>query len=199
MKPYTLDQAEADLTAACATGDPVAIAAAAEAVDKLDIKAPTPSILAAALWYAEQGLKVFPLQPRAKIPHPGTRGFKDATDDADVIRAWWERMPNSNLGLATGRMVDVVDIDGLLGQTSRAQRWEIFEPLHVIAKVTTPRAGGMHLYVPAAGVGNKAGLLPGIDYRGRGGYVVAPPSVTDDGVYQFITPPRLADLGQAAA
>jgi hypothetical protein len=162
--------------------------AEAERIDALPPTQAVP-ILAAALWYAGRGLHVFPLTPATKIPHKGTRGCKDATLDETMIRAWWDRWPDSNVAVATGHLVDVVDIDGAVGQKSRATNWRMFESLDVIGSVLTPRPGGMHLYVPAnPAVGNGAALLPGIDYRGRGGYVVAPPSVTELGSYRWLRP-----------
>lgn len=152
---------------------------------------PAPDMLAAALWYASHGLKVFPLQPHdavavdkdtgeitsaAKRPYPGTRGCKDATNNPNQIRAWWTARPHANIGIATGHLYDVVDIDGPTGQATRARMWKDFTDLRIVARVLTPRPGGMHLYVPATGLGNKVKLYPGIDYRGAGGYVVAPPS-----------------------
>jgi hypothetical protein len=73
--------------------------------------------------------------------------------------------------------------------------------LDVVAVVTTPRPGGIHLWVPtAAGKGNKQGVRPGIDYRGLGGYVLVPPSLLDHrpdqhpGTYRFLRPPDPARL-----
>lgn len=45
----------------------------------------------------------------------------------------------------------------------------------ILGRTVTAR-GGTHLYIKPTGDGNTAGLRPGIDYRGDGGYVVAPPS-----------------------
>jgi hypothetical protein len=54
--------------------------------------------------------------------------------------------------------------------------------------VYTPR-GGRHLYVAPSGDGNAANFRPGLDYRGAGGYVVAPPSIGPNGKrYDWITP-----------
>lgn len=201
MTPYTLDDAEHALRTALDGGDYQQITTAAAAVDRLDTPNPLPSLAASALWYAEQGLKVFPLQPGTKIPYKGSSGCLDASTNPDVVRGWWTDSPDANIGLATGDLVDVFDFDGLTGQTSRAHNWELFEQLNVLGVVSTPRAGGMHLYVPAAGRGNKAGLLPGVDYRGRGGYVVAPPSRrADGGIYQWTRPLDLeaALMGAAA-
>jgi hypothetical protein len=151
---------------------------------------PAPRLGPAALWYAKAGLKVFPLQPRSKLPYKGSHGFEDATTDAAVIRGLWLAYPNANIGLATGHLVDVIDIDGREGATSWAHVTGLPEPLGI---VRTPR--GRHIYIPAAGKGNRAGIFPGIDYRGLGGYVVAPPSVNQDGVtYAWRRPLDLATV-----
>jgi hypothetical protein len=171
-----------------------------------DTPKPAVSLLSAALYYATQGLRVFPLSPGSKIPFRGSDGCLAATSNADLIRDWWEQDPDSNIGLATGHKVDVVDIDGPAGQKSRVDHWaDIFEQIDAdgIAKVTTPRPGGMHIYVPANGQGNAAAILPGIDIRGAGGYVLAPPSVLIEGrckpsdtpgTYRFLGTPNFGDL-----
>lgn len=151
-----------------------------------------PPLASVALWYAEQGLHVFPLQPRSKLPHKGSRGFKDASTDYYDIITWWTVEPDSNIGIATGHLIDVIDVDGPTGVQSWAQMKKLPE---VIGTVSTPRygkqprGGGNHLYVKAAGRGNKAAIFPGVDYRGLGGYVVAPPSVMFDGtMYRWRRP-----------
>lgn len=140
-----------------------------------------------ALWYAEQGIAVFPLQPRGKLP--ATRhGFKDATTDRQQVLDWWRAMPGANIGAPTGHRFDVFDIDGVEG----VQSWIGFHDELAgltIGHVSTPRPGGNHIYVPPAGQGNRAAIHPGIDYRGLGGYVVVPPSVgTDGNTYRWIRP-----------
>jgi hypothetical protein len=149
----------------------------------------TVTLAASALWYAEQGLPVFMLQPRTKIPYPRSRGFKDASTDPDTIRSWWRFAPDANIGIATGHRVDVIDIDGTQGNVSLAGIIDELPPR--LGWVTTPRPGGRHFYVPATGRGNTAAVLPGIDYRGLGGYVVAPPSRTDQGAYEWVRPLQL--------
>ena len=57
-------------------------------------------LAAAALAYAERGWRVFPVR-RDKTPLT-RRGFKDATDDASVIRGWWKRWPDGGVAVATG-------------------------------------------------------------------------------------------------
>lgn len=202
MKPYTIEQAEADLRAAIDADDLAEMNRLGAIVDSLDVKRPPVSLHSAALYYAEQGLRVFPLSPGTKIPIKGSGGCLDATSDPEQVNAWWTANPAANIGIATGHLIDVVDIDGLKGQTSRAKNWDRFGVIDedCIAKVITPRPGGMHIWVPATGDGNATNIVPGVDYRGAGGYVVAPPSINEIGRYTFlgsVDTDRLAALAAA--
>lgn len=228
MKPYTAEDAETELRTAIDSGDRERIDAAAAAVDRLEQPAAPVPLLSAALWYAEQGLRVFAVRPGIKHPfascaecktapkcpgpeacgHDQCHGLLDATTDPARLRHWWTAQPQANIGIATGHLVDVVDVDGPDGQQSRATHWEkIFSRIDAdsIAKVLTPRAGGMHIYVPATGVGNSTEIVDAVDYRGAGGYALAPPSVIAPGGkdapgrYRFLGTPNLAALSPAKA
>jgi hypothetical protein len=164
-----------------------AILAAVNAEDEAThARLTAPDALAnAARWYAAQGVRIFPLKPGDKVP--ATRnGFKDATTDPEQVAAWWARTPQANIGLPTGITFDVVDIDGPTGYASLS---ELGVPDH-LGSALTPR--GRHYYItPMEGRGNKAALKPGIDYRGAGGYVVAPPSRrSDGGIYRWVDFPQ---------
>jgi hypothetical protein len=201
---------EEALRTALDSGDPDRIEAAIKAVDADDVRKEPPTLHASALWYASVGLRVFPLTPGTKIPFKGSAGFKDASTNPDIINGWWDHTPDSNIGIATGHLVDVVDIDGPLGQKSRAEHWDaVFAKIDddSLGKVLTPRPGGMHIFVPATGEGNSRAIVPGVDYRGLGGYVVAPPSVITPeaaqqydnhhpGTYRFLGTPRLAEMAK---
>lgn len=163
------------------------------------------TLLSAALWYAEQGLPVFPLQPGQKIPFPRTRGLHEASCDEERIRAWWSAQPEANIAIATGHLVDVVDYDGEQAHVEWGLRYgSSWGGLDVLGTCSTPRPGGLHVYVPASGKGNRAGMVPGVDYRGRGGYVLAPPSRLDNrpgqypGTYRFLRPLRIQGLPRNA-
>lgn len=193
MQPLTLDYTEAHVRAALRVQDWATLDVWATRLDELDERErdrrESVPLASAALWYAQAGLRVFPLQPGAKLPFKRSRGCHDATTDAERVAAWWHAEPNANVGLATGHVVDVIDIDGPTGVLSYAGAANL---PRVLGKVSTPRAGGMHLYVAANGErGNRARLAAGIDYRGRGGYVVAPPSRTELGGYAWLSPLRL--------
>jgi hypothetical protein len=210
MTPITLEDLEQELRAALAADNATRIAQVGAELDALEAAQQRPAVtcLAAALWYAEHGTPVFPLSPGTKIPLKGSKGLKDATTDEAQIRDWWEATPEANLAIATGHTIDVIDIDGLPGHVSRARHWDDLDgdpTLGELARVLTPRPGGLHIYIRARGHGNRAAMYPGVDYRGRGGYVVAPPSVLaghgDDhaGPYLFTGAVRLGQLQEAAA
>jgi hypothetical protein len=168
------------------------------------------TLLEAALQYALRGWPVFPLhnmhqgqctcgQPcKSRAKHPRTRtGFKDASTDDQVIRGWWSKWPEANIGIATGdRSFVVVDLD-----TKEHDGIQAFNDLRdsnifpgskmaqtLIAKTG---GGGMHLcFEPHADVRNtQSKLALGIDTRGEGGYIVAPPSVHESGeAYKWLSP-----------
>lgn len=127
--------------------------------------------------------------------HPiSTRGVHDATDDIDTIRAWWQRNPDANIGLACGPSgIFVVDIDPKNGGDAA---WNKFTGGVLAPEYDTVRSRtgskGMHLFFEAPEISkNTASRIgPGIDTRGVGGYVVIPPSRHASGLsYEWIVHP----------
>ena len=143
--------------------------------------------------YLSAGFKIFPLAEGAKVPAiAGGNGCLDATDDREIISAWSAEYPRANLGIATGEKSDliVIDID-VKGTVNGYRTLELLQNdglvLPPTCEVETP-SGGKHFYYRYNEKVNKnsAGLLgPGIDIRSNGGYVAAPPSQTNDGIYKF--------------
>jgi Bifunctional DNA primase/polymerase, N-terminal len=106
------------------------------------------------------------------VPH----GVKDATTNRARILAWWSRHPQANIGLATGHRFDVLDVDGPAGAYA-IRTLAATHDLHSSGPLVRTGGGGWHYYLAPSGLGNvhPAGLAH-VDWRGRGGYVVAPPS-----------------------
>ena len=141
-----------------------------------------------ALLLAAAGFAVFPLHPGTKTPIT-EHGFKDAVTDEQQIRAWWAKAPNANIGIATGVASDgliVVDVDvdqakGKDGMIALRAWQEEHESLPPTLSATTGR-GGIHLYFRSSEPRkNTANSEKSIDIRANGGYVVAPPSVHENG------------------
>ena len=135
----------------------------------------------AAETYATMGWRVFPCELRGKRPAvidgQRIRWTEQATDDLETVRAWWQAMPDANVGLVTGWPGPGVVIDIDKPELMTAVDW----PETLTAKTGS---GGFHLYYqPRETLSNKTGNLPkGIDVRGCGtGYVIAPPSMHASG------------------
>lgn len=149
-----------------------------------------PTLAGSALWYCERGLMVFPLRAGTKIPAT-KNGFHDASMSVDTVRAWWTKYPTANIGLPTGHLFDVIDIDGEAGIDSMVTMEAQIKIPNTIGVVATPR--GYHMYIRPTGDGCATGFRPGLDYRGIGGYVVAPPSTVERTVYRWLDPLTLTD------
>ena len=157
------------------------------------------SMLDAALEYAARGWAVIPLRPRGKEPII-RRGSKEATTDEDQIRKWWGSHPQANIGICTGSIsgLVVVDLDGA-GALGVAEAAGIASADSLQA-ITGREEGGRHVYYSTGGrdVRNRAKMLPGVDVRGEGGYVVAPPSIHPSGaVYEWDNDEPLEPMPQA--
>jgi len=118
------------------------------------------------------------------VPH----GVKDATTNRTRVLAWWTRYPQANIGLATGHRFDVLDVDGPQGaHTIRALA--ATHGLQSSGPLVRTGGGGWHFYLAPTGLGNnRPAGLEHVDWRGWGGYVVAPPSRHASGhPYQWAT------------
>ena len=147
----------------------------------------TGATLRQALAYAALGWPVFPCHAGQKTPATA-HGYRDATTDPDQITGWFTRNPHQNLAIATGAPgPDVLDVDDhgpagngypALAELSRAGLLD-----SAAAYVRTP-SGGLHAYF--TGSAQRNGHLPAhhLDFRSRGGYVLAPPSQVDGKPYQ---------------
>lgn len=149
------------------------------------------SLELAALTYIKLDIPVFPCEPAGKKPLT-PHGFKDASTDPALVTAWWRMWPDANIGAPTGHRFDVFDIDGPHGVRSMFNGTNppydhLTENGLILGHARTSRDGGHHLYVKPTGRGNGAAILPGIDYRGIGGYVITPPSIGANGVRYMFT------------
>lgn len=145
-----------------------------------------------ALFYASKGIDVFPLQAGNKIPFKDFAWDERASHDQTVITNWFEGpYEKANLGIACGARsgIVVLDVDKDHGGL---ESLEALENTH--GKLPdTPRSrtgsGGMHIVFkhPGVEVRNSAGKIgAGLDVRGDGGYIVAPPSIHPNGTrYQW--------------
>ena len=142
--------------------------------------------LDAALDYAGRGLRVLPIKPGMK--RPAMTAWQDAaTTDPGTIRLWWTGLyADHGVGIATGTdsgifVLDVDITDGKHGDETLRGLADTYGPLPDTVSVITGSGGAHHYYRMPAGteIRNDAGrkLGPGLDIRGEGGQVVAPPTI----------------------
>jgi hypothetical protein len=140
------------------------------------------SMLDEALRYSKMNLSVIPVG-KDKRPLFSWKEYQDRLATEDEIKTWWTKYPEANIGIVTGKIsgITVLDCDSQEAINSFREMYK-----GMTAAVKTPR--GMHFYYKyAEGVRNtvKLGNLD-MDVRGEGGYVVAPPSVNEQGqVYKW--------------
>lgn len=155
------------------------------------------SALGYALAYIRKGWPVFPCHEPVEGPtgalvcscgrpceqpakHPRTKhGWRDATLSEPQAREWWGRWPTSNVGIACGEALAVVDIDPRHDERGRGVA-ELLADLGPIS-ADTPRVAtggnGLHLY--HHGPHRTMRTLAGRDWaeiRAIGSYIIAPPS-----------------------
>lgn len=147
--------------------------------------------LDAALAYARSGHPVFPVK-RDKTPYT-PHGFLDASVDETTIQSWWARFPDAGVGLVTGSTAGFITIDidprhG--GRDSLNGLLTEHGPLPPGPKSNTGGGGNHYLFAhPGGTIRNATNILPGIDLRADGGYIVAPPSGhPSGGTYEWIVP-----------
>lgn len=137
-----------------------------------------------------RGLRIFRVHPGTK--RPLRSGWQqEATSDPEKIASLWTHTPDADVGVATGQGVAVVDVDFGHGYVDV----EAIADLPLATLIVQTRSGGHHRYYYVdEPVRNSAGkLADGVDVRGDGGFVVAPPSSG----YQIIADRPLAYLPAA--
>ena len=152
------------------------------------------------------GFSVFPLQPRSKKPIGSWKSYQKAITSDRNCQGWDHG--GYNLAIATGRVSGcfVLDVDGAVGKQTLQRLIDTHGALPETIGVQTGK--GFHYYFAypedesiairnLASRSSDGGTLEGLDVRGDGGYVVAPPSVHENGsTYQWLRTPweyKLAD------
>jgi hypothetical protein len=157
-------------------------------------------MLAAALDYARRGWSVFPAPPGEKksfksARHSGGRKW-GKTRDLDEIKQDWATWSDANVGIPTGAEngffvveADTMSSHGVNGIASLSALEQQHGKLPDTLMAISP-SGSTHYYwkwMPGIIIKNSASrIAPGVDVRGEGGMVIAPPSSRSDGDYRWL-------------
>lgn len=151
-----------------------------------------PALMAQIMRYADWGWCVIPLHTPIKAgcschrsgcdkigKHPRITDWPEqATTDIAVIQRWWKQWPTANVGIATNTHLYVLDVDGEQGRDTLARLEAQHGALPETPRGLTGGGGEHYLFTLPGGVtlGNTVRFAPGLDTRGPGGQIVAPPS-----------------------
>ena len=135
--------------------------------------------------YLARGWSLLPLRSQDKRPLVAWEPLQSSHPSAEQVADWFGRWPDANIGIVTGEISNliVLDIDPKHGGDASLDRLERqFGQLPATIEVTTG-GGGHHFYFAHHGglIRSRTGLAQGVDLRGDGGYIVAPPSIHPSG------------------
>ena len=133
-----------------------------------------------------RGWSVLALRSRDKRPlFPWELLQHEPATEASV-RHWFEMWPDANLGIVTGSVsgLVVLDVDPAHGGDASLDALEATHAPWPSTVESVTGGGGRHLYFrhPGGLMRNRGGISPGLDLRGDGGYIVAPPSIHPNGL-----------------
>ncbi|MBN1636314.1 MAG: bifunctional DNA primase/polymerase [Deltaproteobacteria bacterium] len=138
-------------------------------------------LLKTALEYARWGYAVIPIRSN-KMPYTKWGEYQEHESTEDEIERWWKQWPDAMIGIVTGAIsgLFVIDCDTKEGYEAIQK---LLPDALLFPMARTPR-GGWHLYFlfpKECKLTVGTGVMPGVDFRGDGGYIIAPPSVNAEG------------------
>jgi len=152
-----------------------------------------------ALYYSSLGWEVFPAHTirlglcscgnqscKSQGKHPMTQhGLSDATTNHKAILKWWNKTPDANIAIRTGKEsgLAVLDIDTKSNGFESLEALEnTFEYLpESLTSITGSKGNHVLFSYPGIPIKTRSNIVEGIDFRGDGGYIIAPPSLHNSG------------------
>lgn len=150
------------------------------------------SLREAAITYAKNGVHIIPVFGivdgvcecgNKNCPNPGkhpryekqylTHGLNSATNDTEIVKYWWDKWPNANIGMITGAINGVVVIDEDRYRGNDTSGYEIPDTL---VQHSGSGDGTHYVYLSTKTLKSGSNIVPGLDSRADGGYIIASPS-----------------------
>lgn len=137
--------------------------------------------LHAALGYLQRGFSIIPVRPKTKRPCIEWKEFQRRLPTREEVVDWWTRWPDAGIALVTGDVSGIVVLDEDVPNSLDGREMPL-------TPTSRTGGGGRHYFFshPGSPVSNFAKRIPGVDFRGDGGYVLLPPSRHSSGrVYEW--------------
>jgi hypothetical protein len=152
------------------------------------------STLETALHYLTKGYSVIPIK-RNKKPFIPWIEYQQKKPTEDKIREWWDKWPSANVAIVTGKISNICAVD--IDEPEGFKAIQAYIPDNFVIPTCKTPGGGQHLYFqfPDKPLNNNTRVIPGCDFRGEGGYVIAPPSQNGKGqIYAWLDGLSLDDV-----
>src|SRR5262249_5915206 len=135
-----------------------------------------------ALEYQRRGFSVIPIKSKDKRPLISWETYQVEPAGEATIKHWFESFADANIGLVTGRVSDCIVVD-LDSENAKEELKSLLGDYNLGAVPRSRTGKGWQLFFkyPDVSIPNRTGVLPNVDVRGDGGYVVAPPSIHPSG------------------
>ena len=144
----------------------------------------------ASIEYVGRSFSVIPIKPRGKEPIMAWKEFQTRRADEQEVRSWFDKWPDANVGTITGEISEmvVIDLDSVEAKDRLKEQAGEYD-LNCVPRSRTGKGWQLFFKHPGGKIPNRAGILPGLDLRADGGYVVLPPSVHPNGkIYKWEVP-----------
>ena len=156
-------------------------------------------ILKWALFYQDKlGWSIIPINPKSKRPIVKWKHFIKYAAQPEQLEAWWGENPNANIGVVTGSIsnLTVIDIDEYEVPGTLAYMKELYAdatedptpPWEHTVTARTP-SGGYHWFFQHRDDMVSRRVIPAVDCKTEGGYVVISPSRLNGRRYSWERPP----------
>lgn len=150
--------------------------------------------------YMALGFSIIPCGKDKRPRLSSWKKYQTIPATEDEILAWWEKWPEANVGIVTGKIsgILVIDVDTYKGGDPR--------PFPITYTVKTGNGGLQLYYKYTEGFSISANAYekyPHVDIRSDGGFVIAPPSriipktkegIARDGLYEIINNLEFAEF-----
>jgi hypothetical protein len=155
-------------------------------------------MLKEALRYLEKGFSVIPTK-QDKTPYCKWEPWQKEKPSQEQVKEWWKKWPSANIALVTGELSNLMVID--TDTPEATQKIQDYIPENIITPIqSTPRDGRHFFFKHIEGFSNRAKVLPGVDMRTTGGYIMVSPSRNGEGKgWQWLDGLSLLDVDPTPA
>jgi hypothetical protein len=113
----------------------------------------------------------------------------------DQIKEWWNKWPDSNIGIITGAIsgITVIDIDSYKLSDEDFEAVNKAFPDDFATATALSGSGGQHRYFAYdPDVPTRNDIMKGVDIKNDGGVIIAPPSKNENGTYQWLKSKKIS-------